>query len=240
MRRLLNYPLQLMLDLAEWLLCYLPGPLGRKLRRLYWRARLRHLGAGAQIDTGVCIMNPRYVSVGDQCWLDHGVIILAGPASEAGGRRVWHSPNPAYRGAPGEVHIGDRVHVAALSVLQGHGGLQIGSDLTIASGVRIYSLTHHHANPADPTDRRKYKFSTMSPAAEQSLISAPVVVGDAAAVGLNSVVLPGVQIGAGTWVGAGSVVNRSLPANVMAAGNPARVLRDPLTPGWSPKGKKGA
>ena len=37
--------------------------------------------------------------------------------------------------------------------------------------------------------------------------------------------LPGVTIGAGTTIGAGSVVTRSVPANVVAAGNPARILR---------------
>ena len=62
--------------------------------------------------------------------------------------------------------------------------------------------------------------------------AAPITLGDNVWLGGNVTVLPGVTIGANTVVGAGSVVTKDLPANVIAAGNPARVLR-PLPP--SPK-----
>lgn len=53
----------------------------------------------------------------------------------------------------------------------------------------------------------------------------PIVIGDSVWLGGNVVVLPGVTIGPGTVVAAGSVVTRDLPAGVVAAGNPCRVLR---------------
>ena len=56
----------------------------------------------------------------------------------------------------------------------------------------------------------------------------PITIQDSVWLGGNTVVLPGVTIGAGTVVAAGSVVNRDLPPRVVAAGNPCRVLR-PLT-----------
>lgn len=55
--------------------------------------------------------------------------------------------------------------------------------------------------------------------------TAPVRIGDNVWLGMNVLVLKGVEIGAGTVVGAGSVVTRSLPARVIAAGQPARVIR---------------
>jgi acetyltransferase-like isoleucine patch superfamily enzyme len=55
--------------------------------------------------------------------------------------------------------------------------------------------------------------------------SEPVVIGDDVWLGLNVVVLKGITIGAGTVVGAGSIVSRSLPAGVVAAGQPAHVIR---------------
>jgi acetyltransferase-like isoleucine patch superfamily enzyme len=55
--------------------------------------------------------------------------------------------------------------------------------------------------------------------------SAPVVIEDDVWLGLNVLVLRGVTIGAGTMVGAGSIVTQSLPAGVVAAGQPAKVLR---------------
>ncbi len=229
-----RYPGMVLLTLVEWLLTDIPGPVGRRLRRGFWRRRLASMGRDVQIDTGVKIRNPGLVYIGDNCWLDHGAIVIAGAPSTSGGRRLWLGENPDYIGQPGEVRIGNNVHVANYTVLQGHGGLQIGNDITIASGSKIYSMSHHYSNRADPGDRTKYKFSTMSPPAEQSLIAAPVVLRDAAALGLNSVVLPGVTIGAGTWVGAGSLVNHSLPDNALAAGNPAKLIRTELIPGWSP------
>ncbi len=57
------------------------------------------------------------------------------------------------------------------------------------------------------------------------LVSAPVRIGAACWLGAHVTVLKGVTIGDGTVVGAGSVVTKSLPAGVVAVGNPARVLR---------------
>ena len=54
----------------------------------------------------------------------------------------------------------------------------------------------------------------------------PVMIQDGVWLGMNSVVLKGVTIGKGTLVSANSLVNKSLPANVLAAGIPARVIRD--------------
>ena len=52
-----------------------------------------------------------------------------------------------------------------------------------------------------------------------------IVIQDDVFLGARCIVLKGVTIGAGTVVGAGSVVSRSLPSGVVAAGNPARVIR---------------
>lgn len=56
----------------------------------------------------------------------------------------------------------------------------------------------------------------------------PITVGDNVWFGACVTVLPGVTIGSGSVIGAGSVVNRDIPPNVLAAGNPCRVIR-PLT-----------
>jgi acetyltransferase-like isoleucine patch superfamily enzyme len=52
-----------------------------------------------------------------------------------------------------------------------------------------------------------------------------VRVGDGAFLGMGSIVLPGVEIGERTLVGAGAVVTASVPGNCMVAGNPARIVR---------------
>lgn len=209
--------------LPEWLVVGLPGDAGIALRHAVYRRRFRHLGRDVVFEPGVRIAGAEWISIGDNCWIDQGVVLLAGPPGE-GGRVIAREPNPAYAGAEGELTIGRNVHVAAGAVLSAHGGMRLGSDLTVASGARVYSLTHHHSNPLDAEDRFAYRFSSRSPAGEQALISSPVVIGDAAAVGLNAVVLPGSTIGDRAWLGALSRLRGALPEGVIAAGCPAQVV----------------
>jgi maltose O-acetyltransferase len=86
----------------------------------------------------------------------------------------------------------------------------IGSEVQIAPGVHLYTATH----PVDAALRRA--------GPEYAL---PIHIGDGAWIGGRSIVLPGVSIGAEAVIGAGSVVTRDVPAGVVAAGNPCRVLR---------------
>ena len=86
----------------------------------------------------------------------------------------------------------------------------IGDNVFIAPNVGIYTAGH----PLDLAQRAaglEYAY--------------PVAIGDDVWIGGGVSILPGVSIGCGTTVGAGSVVTRSLPARVVAAGNPCRVLR---------------
>ncbi len=60
------------------------------------------------------------------------------------------------------------------------------------------------------------------------LVSKPISIGDNVWIGANSTIIGGVKIGSNVVIGAGSLVNRSIPDNVVAVGNPCRVLR-PIT-----------
>jgi maltose O-acetyltransferase len=88
--------------------------------------------------------------------------------------------------------------------------ITIGDDAQIAPGVQLLTATHPIA-----ADARR--------AGEESAL--PITLGDGVWIGGGAILLPGVTVGDDTVVGAGSVVTRDLPANVVAAGNPCRVLR---------------
>lgn len=89
--------------------------------------------------------------------------------------------------------------------------VSIGEDVQIATNVQLLTATH----PLDPTVRRaKWEAGH------------PITIGDNVWLAGGVVVGPGVSIGANTVVGAGSVVLDDLPANVLAAGTPARVIRE--------------
>lgn len=207
---------------VEWVLMDIPGGLGRRLRGIYYAKRLRHMGRGVVIDVGVRILNPRSVSIGDNSWIDNYAVILAGAPVAARGV-VTRKPNPRFLHSEGEVVIGRNTHVAMFVVLQGHGGVQIGDDCAIASGSMLYSMSHHYKNPGDSDDMRLYKFSSMSPPEDQSVIISPVVVSNDCAVGLNCVLLPGAVLEEGAWLGANSSTSKPLPPYSICSGSPAVV-----------------
>ncbi len=109
------------------------------------------------------------------------------------------------------IRIGARVFVNFSCVMLDGAPIAIGDECLLAAGVQLITATH----PIDPAARRA--------ALEQAL---PVTLADGVWLGAGVIVCPGVSIGENTVVGAGSVVTRSLPAGVVAFGNPARVARE--------------
>ena len=88
--------------------------------------------------------------------------------------------------------------------------ITIGRDVQIGPNVQLLTPTH----PVDPALRRaKYEAAK------------PIVIGDNVWLGGGAIVMPGVTIGENSVIGAGAVVTRDVPANVVAVGNPARVIR---------------
>ena len=87
----------------------------------------------------------------------------------------------------------------------------IGDDVQIGPNVQLLTATH----PLEPQARREKWESAQ-----------PIAIGDNVWLGGGVIVCPGVTIGDDTVVAAGAVVTRDLPAGVLAAGVPARVLRE--------------
>ena len=108
------------------------------------------------------------------------------------------------------ISIGARSFINYDCVLLDCNTITIGEEVQIAPGVHIYTATH----PLDAATRRAGWESAH-----------PVVIGSGAWLGGRSIVCPGVTIGENTVVGAGSVVTKDIPANVLAVGNPCRVIR---------------
>jgi len=109
------------------------------------------------------------------------------------------------------IRIGARTFVNFNCVMLDGAPILVGNECLLASGVQLITATH----PIDPIARRA--------ALEQAL---PVTLEDGVWLGAGAIVCPGVSVGENTVVGAGSIVTRSLPAGVVAFGNPARVVRE--------------
>jgi maltose O-acetyltransferase len=109
-----------------------------------------------------------------------------------------------------QIHVGARTFVNFGLVALDVATIRIGDDVQIGPNVQLLTPTHPVA--AAP---RRAKLEA----------ARPITVGDNVWLGGGVIVLPGVTIGDNSVVGAGAVVTRDLPADVVAVGNPARVVR---------------
>ncbi|PPF35249.1 sugar O-acetyltransferase [Pseudoclavibacter sp. AY1H1] len=117
---------------------------------------------------------------------------------------------PLYVDYGSNITIGDGTFVNVGLVALDVTPITIGASCQIGPNVQLLTPTH----PLDPEPRRAgYE------------AGAPITLGDNVWLGGGVIVCPGVTIGENTVVGAGAVVTKDLPANVVAVGNPARVIR---------------
>jgi acetyltransferase-like isoleucine patch superfamily enzyme len=111
------------------------------------------------------------------------------------------------------IEVGDRVEFNNNSMLKSEGaGISVGRDGLFGAHIEIFDSNFHDLHP----QRRRTGVQKM----------APVEIGENVFVGMGVRILKGVTIGADSVIGAGSVVSSSIPAGVIAGGNPARAIRE--------------
>ena len=115
---------------------------------------------------------------------------------------------PFYTDCGKNIKIGKNVFINACCRFQDQGGIEIQDGVLIGHNVTIATLNHDF-NP----DKR------------QNIKPSSVKIGKNVWIGSDSTILPGVTIGNGAIIGAGSVVTKDIPSNSIAVGNPAKVIR---------------
>jgi carbonic anhydrase/acetyltransferase-like protein (isoleucine patch superfamily) len=113
-------------------------------------------------------------------------------------------------GPSGSLTIGKSSHFDQFCVLYAQGGLSIGEQCAIASGVTIYSQTN------------QYRSEPGRPVVEQPVVYSRVSIGSDIWIGAHAVILPGVSIGDHAVIAAGAVVRENVESCHVVAGVPAR------------------
>ncbi len=139
--------------------------------------------------------NYQDIEIETSCAFDRGVTLLCG------GEFLSHP----------KIHIGSETYINRNTFLDATFSLTIGKHCAI--GPNCYITDHDHGSNPN------------SPPLKQPMISEPTKISDRVWLGANVTVLKGVTIGNDTIVGAGSVVTKDLPANVVAVGVPAKVIK---------------
>ena len=115
---------------------------------------------------------------------------------------------PFYTDCGKNIHIGKGVFINAGCKLQDQGGIYIGDNCLLGHNTTIATLNHG-----------------MLPEERGDLLPSPVHIGNNVWIGSGSIILPGVTVGDNAVIGAGSVVTKDIPADMIAVGSPARVIR---------------
>jgi acetyltransferase-like isoleucine patch superfamily enzyme len=154
----------------------------------------------------------RLRALGEGVVIEDGVRIFH-PGNVALGANVFVGHNAHLDGYHnGHIKVGEGTWIGQLAFLHGAGGIDIGRAVGIGPRVTVLTSEHDLARADVPVLHADLSF-------------AGVTIGDGADIGASAVVLPGCTIGEMAVVGAGAVVTRDVPAYAVAAGNPARVLR---------------
>jgi len=139
---------------------------------------------------------PNRISIGDKCSIERDVT-------------MWLCDDP---NADPKISLSDGVYVGRNSYLGSHAPLTIGANTLI--GAYCYIITAGHK-----FDRRDI------PIIQQGFSGAPIMIGADVWLGTHVIVLPGVSVGQGAIVGAGSVVTRNVPPFEIWGGTPAKFIK---------------
>ena len=193
------------------------------IRTLYWRLKLRTVGA--RVGREFRVRGPlevllrdgaswRNITIGDDVTFGgrtyirlrkNGRIAIGNGVST--GTEVWFvSANEA------ELAVGDATTIGSYCILNGGDGLRLGAHCVLAAFAYFNSSDHAFAR-GDLIQR-------------QGFVGAPIEVGEDVWIGGHVYVGKGVTIGQGSVIGAGAVVVRDIPEYKVAVGNPARVVKD--------------
>lgn len=187
-----------------------------KLRVEYYRSKLKHMGENVRIGAGVKIVNPQYISIGDNVEICDGVTLIArGPGGITIGSNVSLKDRvylDTERENDGYITVGDHVYIGTGTTLFGHVGLEIGEHVLMAQNITLTPYSHIFEDPARPI-------------IEQGGHIRKVTIGRDVYVGMGVTIMYTGDIGEGSVIGAGSVVVKSIPPYSVAVGDPAKVIR---------------
>lgn len=180
----------------------------------WYRLRLGALGKGCRIEPGVSLQYPGRIHIGAGVGIGRHVTLRANTDQSPGirlGERVSINDAVVINANRGQVTLGERSWLGPFCLVYGNGGVTIGRNVLVAGHTSINTVSHGIERCDIPMN-------------DQPLRIDPVVIEDDVWIGLNAVVLQGVTIGRGSVVGAGAVVNRSIPPWSIAVGVPARII----------------
>lgn len=148
--------------------------------------------------------NSAHVSIGKNLYMSSGRCVNALCANKRGS--IYATENAI-------ITIGDDVGMSS-TVIWCHNSIKIGNNVKIGGNSILMDTDAHNTNYI-------FRRQTTTDCGKEL----PILIEDDVLIGMNTIILKGVTIGARSIIGAGSVVTRSIPPDCIACGNPARVVK---------------
>jgi acetyltransferase-like isoleucine patch superfamily enzyme len=166
------------------------------------------------------VSNPQCIWIGDNVSLGPGCMLSA--TRKYPGAFMQDAPDVAVQEFDPVIRIGDRVSATGHVTIGATTRVEIGDDVLLASYIFIGDNQHGSAQTTLP-----YKYQPLEKIG-------PVSIGRGCWIGEHVVIMPGVDIGDMSIIGANSVVTTSIPARSIAVGAPAQVIRqwDDASQSW--------
>ena len=188
-----------------------------KLRLEYYRTKFKSMGENVYIGKGVNIVNPQFISVGNNVEIKNDVTLIArgeGGITLSDGVRLQERVYlDTERTNDGYITIGKGVYIGTGTTLFGHMGLEIGDDCLLAQNITLTPYSHIFDDPN-------------SIIYSQGGHCKKVTIGRDVYIGMRAAVMYSGDIGEGSVIGAGSVVVKPIPPYSIAVGCPAKVIKE--------------
>lgn len=215
--KILKIPFLVLRDFGKFLLIYMPGGFGVKLRYIYYKNKFKKCGKNVIIDTGVHFDGIELISIGNNVHIDKYCIISTGKKLIG---NIKRKKNHNFNGTEGTIVIGNDVHITQFCIIMGYGGVEIGNKFVMSSCSKIYSLTNTAYDLSD-----KSKIISLMPYTNAPFLCSPVVIKDNVWLGLNTIIMPKVTIGSNSFSVSNSVLSSDFEENSYISGHPAKKIR---------------
>lgn len=204
-------------ELLTLLVGQIPGALGLVLRKFLYRPLFKAVGKNVIFGRNLTLRHPHKISLGDNVIIDDDCLLDAKGESNEGitlGNYVTIGRFSSLVCKNGDIHLGSHVNLgtSVKLVIGMEGKIEIGDKVDIGSSC------HFSGGSYD------YTQTDVLPSARRQP-SQGIVVEEMAWIGAAAILLDGVRIGSQSVIGAGSVVNKSIPPDSIAHGVPAKVAR---------------
>ncbi len=187
-----------------------------KLRIEYYKSKFKSMGENVTIGKGVHIINPQFISVGNNVDICDDVTLIArgegGITLSDGVRLQQRVYLDTERVATGYIHVGKNVYIGTGTMLFGHMGLEIGDHTLLAQGINLTPYSHIFDDPNEIIIK-------------QGGHCEKVTIGRDVYVGMGCKIMYSGNIGDGSVIGCGSTVVKPIPPYSVAVGTPAKVIK---------------